>query len=74
MLAAWNNGTGENLFLLCRSTAFKLTFEESIIQTPLSWIMLVSKSLYNRADIIRRFHPFSLEPTSSASFLDKFQT
>ena len=30
MLVAWDRGTGGNLFLLCRSTAFKLTFEESV--------------------------------------------
>jgi hypothetical protein len=33
MLAAWAWGGGEtggNIFLLCRSTAFKITFEESL--------------------------------------------
>jgi len=35
MLAAWARGTDGNLFLLCRSTAFKLTFEESVNTTQL---------------------------------------
>ena len=30
MLVAWVRGTGGNLFLLCRSTAFKPTFEGSV--------------------------------------------
>ena len=29
-LVAWVRDTDENLFLLCRSTAFELTFEESV--------------------------------------------
>jgi len=29
MLATWVRGTDGNLFLLCRNTAFKLTFEVS---------------------------------------------
>jgi len=29
MLAAWTRGTDGNLFPLCSSTVFKLTFEES---------------------------------------------
>ena len=28
MLVAWSRGTGGNLFPLCRSTAFELTFQD----------------------------------------------
>jgi hypothetical protein len=56
MLAAWARGTDGNLFPLYRSTAVKLTFEESINkQTPLSWVVLVSRSLHNRANIVTKY-------------------
>jgi hypothetical protein len=47
-------GTDGNLFPLYTSTAFKPAFEESINKRP-QLNRVVSKSLYNRADIITKY-------------------
>ena len=53
-------GYSGNLFPLCISTAFKLTFEVSVKKTLLSWIVLLSKSIYNVANIITKHQIISL--------------
>jgi hypothetical protein len=40
---------------LYRSTTVKLTFEESINKHHSVWVMLVSKSLYKRANIVTKY-------------------
>jgi hypothetical protein len=62
MLAEWAGGTDGNLFLLCRSTAFKLTFEESVNKaTPLECVgvqesLLQTKHLHK---ILRKLAKFA---------------
>jgi hypothetical protein len=53
MLATWARGTEGNFFPLCRNTVFYLTSKDDKQVLP-SWIVLVSKSLHNRADIISK--------------------
>jgi len=55
MLAAWARGTDGILFPLYRSTTVKLTFEESINKHHSVWVLLVSQSLYNRANIVTKY-------------------
>jgi hypothetical protein len=53
MLATCARGTEGNFLPLRRNTAFKLSSKDDK-QILLSWIVLVSKSLYNKADIISK--------------------
>ena len=100
---AWVTGTDGNLFLLCRITAFKLTFEESrnkchsvgshwcprtciTEQTLLQkyqiiflgeeffeFILAFAEETYCSI-LVEKIPPFSLEPETSAWFLDKFKS
>jgi len=54
MLAARARGTDGILFPLYRSTPVKLTFEESIKHHSVG-VVLVSKSLYGRANIFTKY-------------------
>jgi len=54
MLAAWDRRTDENLLPIRRSIPFKLPFRVNK-QTPLSWIVLASKSLDNTASGITKY-------------------
>ena len=55
MLAAWARGTDRNLFPLCRSTAFKLIFEDSVKTATQLGLAGAQKRLYNRANFITKY-------------------
>jgi hypothetical protein len=61
MLVAWARGTDGNLFLLCRCTAFNLTFEELVDKAaPLDCVgvqepLLQAKHLYKNFRKLAKF-------------------
>jgi len=59
MLAAWAGGTGGNLFLVCRNTAFKLTFEESVNKATLLDCVDVPEHLLQTRYLYKNFRKTS---------------